>query len=276
MTTENIPVEQGRIRLERALPRSALQIFCTTIWAFMLRDMKSRYFTTRLGLFWAVADPAAIVVMLVAVHSFLRPGSTGASGHSVEFFFWAVWAYFMFLQPANAATGSIQASRGVMSYRQVIPLDVVVSRALTEWATLFLVAAILAALWWLAGMPIEVSDPLGLVIYPLCIFALSLSYGMLVEVASAVFPDLRRVFAVVMRPMIFISGLFFTMEMIPYDLESYLTWNPILHLVDLTRGAGMVGYDSPGSVSYALFCAAFLALVALAIYHKYSDFLRQH
>ncbi|MEN8718948.1 MAG: ABC transporter permease [Oceanococcaceae bacterium] len=241
----------------------------------MLRDIKSRYFATRLGLVWAIADPAAIVIMLVIVRGFFGVIVGGPGVSPIEYFFWPVWAFFLFSQTANATAGALGAARGLLSYRQVQAFDVIFARSLIEWSLLYIVAGIAVAGWWLFGMPLNVESPLHLVVLPLVILALGSGWGLLTEVASTVWPDARRILAIVMRPMLFISGLFFTMEMVPPDAQPWLFWNPVLHLVDMTRDAGITSYQSPGSMLYALSVTAVIAVIGFALYHRYHDIIQR-
>lgn len=256
--------------------RSPWLISANSILVFMLREMKSRYVTTRLGLLWAILDPAAILVMLILLRAVIRGRESPMVGASpVEFFFWGVLAFFMFSQPATSTTKAIKSARGLLAYRQITIIDVVVARVLLEWMMLLLVGLLALAFWWLFGNSVAIADPLGVLVYTIALLFLALAYGLLAEVVSELVPDARRIFAMLMRPMLFISGLFFTMDMIPFGAEKYLVWNPVLHLVDLTRGAALGSYHSPGSLSYAIGFASVLGLVGLAAYRRYRDFLQQ-
>ena len=248
------------------------RIFRSSVWAFVLRDLKSRYLTTRLGLLWAVADPAAVLFIFVAIHGVIS-GEEGAihGASSAEFFFWGVLPYFMFAHAVSGATGAIRASQGLLSYRQIQPMDVVIARVLIEWAVLMLVAVLTGFGWWLAGNEVEIDDWLGVELYLMALALIGFAYGFLAEVVSTVVPDMRRIFGLSMRPMLFISGLFFTMDMIPWGAEKYLVWNPVLHFVDLARGAALKGYDSPGDPLYALLCTLGLLAVGLALYRRFRD-----
>lgn len=252
--------------------RSHWQIFQTSVWAFMLRELKSKYLTTRLGLVWAIADPAVILLIFVGIHSLMGdPGAVIAGASSVEFFFWGVLPFFMYSHAANATNGAVRASQGLLSYRQIQPLDIIVARVIIEWGVMMIVAALAIFVWWIAGNQLELDNPLGILVYLVALAVLGMSYGIFAEVVGTVVPDMRRILAQLMRPMLFISGLFFTMDMIPWGAEKYLVWNPVLHLVDLTRGSALMGYDSPGNFGYAMLWAMGLLLLGLAIYRQYRD-----
>lgn len=238
----------------------------------MLRELKSKYLTTRLGLIWAIADPAAILLIFIGIHSLMGdPGAAIVGAGAEEFFFWGVLPYFMFSHAFSGSNGAVRAAQGLLSYRQIQPLDIVVARVIIEWAVLTVVGMLTVFVWWVAGNPVEIDNPLGVVVYILALVVLGLSYGIFAEVVGTVIPDMRRIFNLMMRPMLFISGLFFTMEMIPFGAGKYLVWNPVLHLVDLTRGSALMGYDSPGDFGYAMLWAAGLLLLGLSVYHQYRD-----
>jgi capsular polysaccharide transport system permease protein len=63
-----------------------------------------------------------------------------------------------------------------------------------------------------------------------------------------------------MRPLFWVSGLFFTVEEVPQAAQAALLFNPVLHTVELVREGWFASYESPGaSVSYVLYFAlAFL------------------
>jgi capsular polysaccharide transport system permease protein len=62
-----------------------------------------------------------------------------------------------------------------------------------------------------------------------------------------------------MRPLIFISGVFFSLQDLPKNTWKYFDWNPILHAVELSRQAV---YSSFGAVGVS---HAYLSLVTISI-----------
>ena len=96
-----------------------------------------------------------------------------------------------------------------------------------------------------------------------------MSLGLIFEVYGTMINDLKRVFGLAMRPMMFISGLFFTIEMVPQSYQALLYWNPVLHGVDLVRDAVMYGYTSPASLYYMWAVILSLLFVGLSAYHRY-------
>lgn len=258
----------------RAAPRTSFRIFLTSLWAFMLREIKNRYSGFHLGYVWAILDPAIGVGFLVLMRGVIRGSHDPILSESpVIFFVWGVVPYFMFSHTVSASAGTFGGSRGLFNYRQIRPLDIVIAKGLIEWLLLGMTLLLFLAGWSWFGQPLHISEPLAVLFYLVLLLLLGLVLGFLFEIFSTVFPDLRRVFSLIMRPMMLLSGLFYTIDMIPQQWQPYLLWNPILHLVDLVRGAAMLNYESPGDVGYAVTCIGVIGIVALSAYRRYMHHL---
>jgi capsular polysaccharide transport system permease protein len=68
--------------------------------------------------------------------------------------------------------------------------------------------------------------------------------------------------------MFFISGIFFSLQDIPQEYWHYLTWNPLLHAVELARFAAAPAYGDAGVSYFYLDIFTILSVFfALACYH---------
>ena len=63
-----------------------------------------------------------------------------------------------------------------------------------------------------------------------------------------------------MRPLIFISGVFFSLQDLPKNTWKYFDWNPLLHAIELSRQAT---YSSFGAVGVS---HSYLSLVTITIF----------
>ena len=55
------------------LPRSSWQIMCDSVHALLMREIKTRFGSNRLGYFWAIAEPIAQAAVLGDVFPLLGP-----------------------------------------------------------------------------------------------------------------------------------------------------------------------------------------------------------
>jgi capsular polysaccharide transport system permease protein len=92
--------------------------------------------------------------------------------------------------------------------------------------------------------------------------------GLLFALAICYVPEVDKIRSLITRPLFFISGIFFSLNDIPREYWPYLTWNPLLHAVELARGAAYPFYNTSG-VS-ALFLVIFTLItvsLSLSCYH---------
>ncbi len=247
-----------------------MEVFTTSVYAFLLREMKSRYGRSRLGYFWAVIEPAAMVALLTILHAgLLGPGTSIYGEHPVIFFVFGSVPFFLFFNCVTKAQGVCASHKGLFNYRQIRPIDVILARCIIDALLMLGVLLAFLVVWMAMGQELHIEDPLRLIGALGSLFLLGLALGLVFEVFGTVFSDLKRIFTIAMRPLLFISGLFFTIEMIPEPQRPLLAWNPILHCIDVARDAVMVGYESPGSLAYAWSCIGVLLFIGLAGYRRY-------
>ena len=124
-------------------------------------------------------------------------------------------------------------------------------------------------LWFAHGLAFEFSpihDPLqvliGLSLAPL----LGTCLGSVFCALSVVSNTVDRIIGPMLRPMFWISGLFFSLNELPLAIRELLLWNPVLHCVELVRGGTFESYDArhadPG---YVLTVALGFAFVGLTL-----------
>lgn len=254
----------------KVLGRSSLRVFFTTLRAFLLRELKGQFGRSRLGYFWAIAEPAGLVAVLTLLHAVIRGRHATLYGESpVVFFAFGAVAYFLFANNVNDAQGVCRSNRGLFNYPQVRPVDIILARCIIDALMMSGVGLAFLVGWWWLGRGWALDDPLLLVFALTSLFLMGFCLGLVFEVFGTVFPDMQRIFSLIMRPMLFISGLFFSIEMIPLQYRFVLIWNPVLHGVDLTRDAVIVGYTSPANPVYMWVCILVMLFISLAAYRRY-------
>ena len=80
---------------------------------------------------------------------------------------------------------------------------------------------------------------------------------------------LNQLVPMIMRPMWFISGIFFSLSSVPQQFVPWLSWNPITQAIELSRSAFSSDYPiNPMVVSlpYLLASAAFSCAFGLWVY----------
>ncbi|MEW6167434.1 MAG: ABC transporter permease [Pseudomonadota bacterium] len=254
----------------RRVGRSSWLVFLTSVRAFLLRELKAQYGRARLGYFWALAEPAATVAILTALHASVAGGDAVIYQESpIVFFVFGAVPYFLFSNSLSQTQGVCLSQRGLFNYRQIKPIDIMLARSMIDALMMTGVMLVFLLGWYWLGLQMPKIRMLELACALFSLFVLGLSLGLVFEVFGTVFSDLRKIFSIVTRPLFFVSGAFFTMDMLPWGLAQVLYLNPVLHGVDLARDAVLANYTSPASWLYLWSCILLLQFIGLAAYRRY-------
>ncbi|WP_420464484.1 ABC transporter permease [Panacagrimonas sp.] len=273
--TEPTPEEIEEMRaLIAALPRPGQRtqwtVFGSALKAFVLRELRDRFGRSRSAFIWAILQPMIFMVGLTAIRHALGRGREDIYGVSGMYFFWlGVVPFFMFLHGFNRCLGATRSYRGLYQFRQVQPFDVLLVRVLFEFLTMIVVFALLLSGFVWFGQDISADNWLLFGATVATMFVFTLGMGLLADVCVVKLPESRQVIGVLERPLFLISGVFFTIDQVPPGVREWLLWNPLLHGVDLARGAMLHKYDPLGSWMYLLGSALVAMLLGLAAYRRY-------
>ena len=243
-----------------------------SVHALLMREIKTRFGSNRLGYFWAIAEPVAQAAVLGIIFTLI--GRSSISGIPVALFlFTGILPFKVFAKLLTQLSAAVSANKALLAYRQVSAIDPIIARIIIEVAT-FIVAytVIFSVMGWL-GFEFIPNDILALLMASLLLIIIAIGLGFVLCVAMSYWQDTSKVVAMVMRPMFLISGIFFAAPMIPQQYWSLLTWNPVFHALELSRDAFFVNYTTPvGSWTYLSFCA--LVSFTLGIVTFYQNRMR--
>jgi capsular polysaccharide transport system permease protein len=256
--------------------RSSWEIQRAVLFALMLREFRTRVGGSLIGAIWMVAEPLMHVLVVVSVFGYLRHLSSSSMEFPV-FLVAGLMPYFLFRNLAQRLTDAIDANRGLFAYRQVKPIDALTARGLVEtvlWALVFLITLVLLGL---LGFHVLPQRPLELVAVVLLCIGLGGSLGLVLAVTTHQMPRVRKAVALLYMPLYFGSGVIFSIEHLPPIYLRWLLWNPVLHVVDLSRAAfsdqhRLMAGIGPG---YPAACALVLLTLGLALYRRDRQILLQ-
>lgn len=241
------------------------------VWrALFLREVRNRYGAFRFGYFWAVAQPMLYIAVLQSARMVFR--GTGESDlygvNGLYFFQLAVIPWFMYQHGYHQAMGSMKQYKGAYTYRQIQPIDVILVKCALEFLILLVAFLLFMAIFAWLGMPISFRDPAGFVAVLGLLYLLTTSLGLIADVFITRNEDMRRVFALVDRPLFIMSGVFFTLDAMPEALHPYVLWNPLLHAIELCRATMLHNYPTPASWTYLVSCTIAAMMFALGLYRR--------
>lgn len=259
---QSLPFAPGSVR-----SRTAWEIQRAVLFALLLREMKQRVGGQWIGAIWTVFEPLAHTMVMVTILGFLRGRLMPGIEYPV-FLVTGLIPYFYFQHLTMRLMDGIESNRGVYAYRQVKPIDALLSRAIVETLmNLAVYALTLGILAWL-GFHVLPALPLELIGVHMLIGLFGVSTGLLAAVVAHDRPRLRSFIRISFYPLYFVTGVIFPVHLLPQEYLDWLLWNPMLHLIELSRHSFMPQYRPLDGVNllYPLGCTLLVLTIGLAQY----------
>lgn len=242
---------------------NALVVQARVVYAFILRDMRTRFGRSRLGYFWAIFEPLMGILALALVFSLIDRGSPiNVDIHL--FFFTGIIPWQLFSRGVSMMSNVIESSVPLMTYPQVKVIDVVIARIILEFATMFIVCILYLVFLYFWGIFDRIENLLmSITVLMLCIL-LGAGFGLVGAVIKLYLPSYSSFQGLLIRVLFFISGAFFVADTLPPAMRELLWYNPVLHLIEWVRSVFFYGFESqfydPMYPILWLLCLGFLGL----------------
>ena len=237
------------------------------IKALVYRELKTKISNARLGFIGVLIEPFVTLGIFISIFAFFRIRAYG--GLNVFIFLGIGFIYFKSFQKALISSlNSIDANRSLFSYKEVKPVDTIITRCLVEGYINLIILIILFLITFLAedGFFIDNFPMLILSFILLNIFCLAI--GIIFMVAAFRYDWVKISIPFLSRPLFFTSGVLFSLRNIPQTFHPFLKWNPILHSIEVARNSVNSEYILVDGISiiYVLKVIIITLTVALFIY----------
>ncbi|TKB46109.1 ABC transporter permease [Thalassotalea mangrovi] len=226
------------------IKRNSWQIMADTVNALLLREVKTRFGSNRLGYFWALFDPIAQVAFMATIFTLI--GRESITGVPISLFLIvAILPYKLFSKLLPQLSAAVSSNKALFGYRQVAPIDPVITRLLIELVAFVVVYLLVALILTWLGIDAVPDDFLKLLLATLLLVVMCLGLGLALCSATIYWEDTPKLLSIVLMPMFFISGIFFCATMIPAKYWFLFDWNPVFHVMELSRDAFFSSYQTP-------------------------------
>jgi capsular polysaccharide transport system permease protein len=257
--------------------RTPGQVMAAVSLALVLRELKTRLGGHWWGLLWTLGEPLAAAAVMLAVYATLK-AQTLAGVDTLMFLLAGLLPFQLFKSIVLRGMDGIDANQGLLAYRQVRPVDAVLSRTAVEVAlAVGVTAAALAVAAWL-GHDVLPQRPLELLACSALLVGLGTAAALIAATLTAgALARARAVVRVGFLPLYLASGVLFPLSALPQAAREWLMLNPVAQLVEGLRSAFFGDSYRPAlGLSAATMAAWVLVAVplALALYRLRRDHLQ--
>lgn len=264
--TTGFQIDYGRLRPVR--PDLRLPTL-RAVAALTLREMTTTYGRSPGGYVWVILEPiGGIVLLALAFSLLLRAPPLGTN--FLLFYATGLLPFQAFMTISGTLASSLTYSRQLLVYPRITFVDALLARFLLNTLTALLTSAlVLTGILLIYTTQAAIDLPAILLGYAMAA-ALGGGIGTLNCFLTTRFTIWRSVWAVIMRPMVLLSGVMFTLETIPQPFRDWLWYNPLIHVTGEMRSGFYFSYAADYvSATYVFGIALSTGLVGLLFLRRY-------
>ncbi|HNP35710.1 MAG TPA: ABC transporter permease [Woeseiaceae bacterium] len=224
------------------IARTAFKIQRDVIYALLLRELSSRFGKSRGGFLWVLFEPIAHLVLPIALFGFLRDRLVPGIEYPV-FLVYGFMPFLLFKAICLQIVDGVNAGQGLLSYRQVLLMDVFIAKALAHCVIQAIVFTVVLVGLAILGYEVLPHRPLELLVILALTSSLAFGLGVVFAAMTSLIPDTRPIVHVIFMPLYFISGILFPVTRFSDEWVRWMAFNPVLHLVELSRDMAMKAYE---------------------------------
>lgn len=251
--------------------RSHWQVTRSVWFAMFMREAISRTMTDRLGWFWMIVEPMAMIAIMVLIRSLISHSNGLIMG--ADFIPWMItgmMGFFLVREGMLRSLGSVDANKALFAYRQVQPVDTVLVRNFVEGMLRTFIFLLFVVGGLLLGLDMFPEQAISAMSAWLALWSLGLGAGLVVSVAGTLVPELARIIRMLSLPLLILSGVLLPLHVLPHRALEYLMLNPVAHGLELLRLGFFENYRFVQGTSYTYLWLFILSLNALGLLmHRY-------
>ncbi len=218
---------------------------------FALRAEKGAF-----GVSGVIFEPLALILVLAALKILVRLKTTDL----LNPFVWmacGIALLYLFRKVGIKALTGVSKKQKFFFYRRIRPLDTLLASTLIEarvHASVLVIIFLAVSAW---SWSFQIDDPALMVVDFLLTICLGLGVGMSTLVVGHRIPIVKALTKFgINRLLLWTSGIFYATYTLPAPARPFVTWNPLLHSVELLRHSINTAYPLPGiSLQYLAICS---------------------
>jgi len=220
-------------------PRStflqALAVQTRVIGALIMRELHTRYGRENVGYLWMFLEPMLLAGVIGLLHYESGHGAYGGDIKPLPFAVIGYTTFILFRGIVNRAEGAIESNAPLLYHRTVTVFDIVLARALLEFAAIFSTFVIIMTLVVSIGLADVPARPLYFILGWVLMWLFCFGQSTLI---TAITYERRTVGRFVHPYTYFMTGLsgaFYIMNWLPKGVREYAEWLPTTTIFETVR-----------------------------------------
>lgn len=196
------------------------------------KNFISKYKDSVLGIFWTILSP----LLMMALFTILFSTLFGRNIENYPVFFLCGWCIYNFFSSSiNVSMNALKGNKNILQRtpapKHIFILGSIISELLNFIIMLFLLITIMIVTHATFHLPIMLFFIVPIISLLIMLFGL----GLILSVVCVYYTDVQHLWNVLTMFLMYASGIFYPMDLIPNPYKQYLILNPVFWVIDQFR-----------------------------------------
>ena len=214
---------------------TALRVQMRVLGALILRELHTRYGRENVGYLWMFLEPMMLATVIGLMHYESGHSPAGGDIKPLPFGVIGYTTFILFRGIVSRAEGALEANAPLLYHRSVTIIDIVFSRALLEFASVFTVFAVLMTLITFAGLADPPARPLYLILGWALMWWFCIGQALVITAITYERRTLGRLVHPYTYFMTGLSGAFYMVSWLPPGIREWAEWLPTTTVFETVR-----------------------------------------
>ena len=240
------------------------------VWKLAQVGFKKRYYNDRLGLLWALINPALRISVYYLVFTHIIPRMKDGIDNYAIFLYAGLLVWMTFNEGSMGGMNILKRNKYLIQNIQFNHIDLFLSNTMSVFMGLTFNTIVYLLICLGFGMPLGV-ETLFIVVLYLNLFLMIMGTALILSTIKVYFEDISHLWAIVTLIGFWSSGIIFPADAILEKFYPMLFINPFIGIIDNVRNITMLG--QPPNYYYALvnmITALVIFFVGYFFFKKYS------
>ena len=219
------------------------------IHTLVIKDMKSRFYGDRLAYIWDLINPLAWIGALIICFLIFEK-QVPIYTDIISFLIPGMLAYILFRNTVRSIMRTKKTSQAILHLPSITPITIITAAAYIELLNSIVIFSVLILLNYVIFNKMECNDLLVMIYGYLCAWGTGLAVGSFTSELGSLFPMFEKMVPILLRPIFWISGIFYTANELPEWLSEIGSMNPLFQSIEIIRDGTFLSYHSRMAIYY--------------------------
>jgi capsular polysaccharide transport system permease protein len=204
-----------------------------------MREMLTRYGSSKLGYFWAFTTPLMTIALMGFMYAYLKNHN---DPKFIPYLITGFVPYLLFTNAMSRTMSAIDSNKGLLTFPILKIEDIVWGRIILEIYTFVPIffMCITFSHYYIYKEPIK--DPLFLLYNLFLLGGLGFGIGLIASAILPFFAFVKTIINVASRFLVFFSGVIIPLHVTPHDFKYYQSFLPLAHPIENIRATMLTDY----------------------------------